>query len=147
MKTRSFSVAALVAATAFGAGTSFAEPTEAASNPSMQNQSIYRAYPGVRPGQQGYMQRNRGESQRDFDQRWRNEDQRLRNEPGAGPDHRFHRGDRLPPEYRSRQYVVDDWRGHHLNAPPRGYHWVQNGGDYMLVAIATGLIVDLLLNH
>jgi hypothetical protein len=38
-------------------------------------------------------------------------------------------------------------RGHHLSAPPRGYHWVQMGGDYVLVAIATGVILQLLLNH
>jgi Ni/Co efflux regulator RcnB len=68
-------------------------------------------------------------------------------ERGAGPDHDFHRGGRLSPEYRSRQYVVDDWRGHRLSAPPRGYHWVQTGGDYVLAAIATGIIADILLNH
>lgn len=66
---------------------------------------------------------------------------------GAGPDHRFHRGDRLPWEYRNRTYVVDDWRGHRLSAPPRGYHWVQMGADYVLVAVATGLIVQLLLGQ
>ena len=70
-----------------------------------------------------------------------------RGERGAGPDHRYYRGDRLPPEYRSRSYVVDDWRGHRLSAPPRGYHWVQMGGDYVLVAIATGVILQLLLNN
>lgn len=68
-------------------------------------------------------------------------------ERGAGPGHSFYRGDRIPSEYRSRQYVVDDWRGHGLRAPPRGYHWVQTGGDYVLVAIATGLILELLLNY
>ena len=68
-----------------------------------------------------------------------------RDERGAGPNHDFHRGERLPAEYRNRQYVVDDWRGHHLSAPPRGYHWVQIGGDYVLVAIATGVIMQLLL--
>lgn len=66
-------------------------------------------------------------------------------ERGAGPDHDFHRGGRLPPEYRSRQYVVDDWRAHRLQQPPRGYHWVQTGGDYVLVAIATGVILQLIL--
>ena len=68
-------------------------------------------------------------------------------ERGAGPNHAFHRGERLPAEYNHNQYVVDDWRGHHLNAPPRGYHWVQTGGDYVLVAIATGVILQLLLNN
>jgi len=66
---------------------------------------------------------------------------------GAGPDHAFYRGDRLPQNYRGNQYVVDDWRGHNLSAPPRGYHWVQTGGDYVLAAIATGVILQLLLSH
>jgi Ni/Co efflux regulator RcnB len=70
-----------------------------------------------------------------------------RDERGAGPNHAFHRGDRLPAEYRHRSYVVDDWRSHHLTAPPRGYHWVQTGGDYVLVAIATGIILQLMLNQ
>lgn len=66
---------------------------------------------------------------------------------GAGPSNSWYRGDRLPVQYRSRQYVVDDWRGHHLSAPPRGYHWVQSGGDYILVAVASGIILQLLLNN
>jgi Ni/Co efflux regulator RcnB len=65
---------------------------------------------------------------------------------GAGPNHDFRPGYRLPPYYRSRQFAVDDWRGHRLSAPPRGYYWVQSGSDYLLVAIATGIIVQLLLN-
>ena len=68
-------------------------------------------------------------------------------ERGAGPNHQFHRGERLPAEYHNRYYVVDDWRGHQLSAPPRGYHWVQTGSDYVLVAITTGIILNLLLSH
>jgi len=67
--------------------------------------------------------------------------------PGAGPDHNFYRGGRLPQQYRGYQYVVEDWRGHRLTPPPRGYHWVQTGGDYVLVAVATGIIASILLNH
>lgn len=59
----------------------------------------------------------------------------------------FRRGERLPPEYRHRQYVVSDWRAHRLRPPPRGYQWVQRGNDYVLVAIATGIIAQLLLDH
>ena len=66
---------------------------------------------------------------------------------GAGPDHNWYRGGRVPPQYRTRHYVVNDWRGHHLSAPPRGYHWVQNGSDYLLVAIATGVIAQLILSN
>ena len=71
----------------------------------------------------------------------------MRYERGAGPYHNWYRGSRLPPEYRTRQYIVDDWRGHRLNAPPPGYYWVQSGTDYLLVAIATGIIAQLLLNN
>lgn len=68
-------------------------------------------------------------------------------ERGAGPNHSFYRGGQLPYQYRTRQYVVEDWRSHRLSAPPRGYHWVQSGSDYILVAIASGVILQLLLNN
>lgn len=71
----------------------------------------------------------------------------ARDDRGAGPDHAFRRGGRLPSDYRGRQYVVDDWRGHHLSSPPRGYHWVQTGADYVLVAVATGIIAQVLLGQ
>lgn len=66
---------------------------------------------------------------------------------GAGPHHDFYRGQRLAPEYRRHEYVVDNWRGHHLKAPPRGYHWVQTGPDYVLVAITTGIIAQIVLSN
>ena len=66
---------------------------------------------------------------------------------GAGPNHDIWVGRRAPVEYRQRTYVVDDWRGHHLRQPPRGYHWVQSGSDYLLVAVATGLIASAILNN
>lgn len=47
--------------------------------------------------------------------------------------HRWNRGERIPPEYRDRQYIIDNWREHRLAPPPRGYHWVGVGGDYYLV--------------
>jgi Ni/Co efflux regulator RcnB len=74
-------------------------------------------------------------------------DVRFHEGRGAGPDHGFYRGGRLPYEYRNRQYVVQDWRGHHLSAPPRGYYWVQTGSDYVLVAIASGIIASILLSN
>jgi len=85
---------------------------------------------------------NRGPDRRD--DRGRGYD--GRDNRGAGPNNAWHRGDRIPVQYRSSQYVVDDWRGHRLSSPPRGYHWVQSGGDYILVAIATGVILQLLIN-
>jgi Ni/Co efflux regulator RcnB len=92
-----------------------------------QSRDGYQARGGGRAGDEGY-----GGGERHYD--------------GAGPNHNWHRGDRLPSNYRSNQYVVNDWRGHHLRPPPRGYHWVQSGGDYVLAAVATGVIADLIIN-
>jgi Ni/Co efflux regulator RcnB len=66
---------------------------------------------------------------------------------GAGPRHDLYRGARLPSSYHNRQYVVDNWRAHRLSAPPRGYHWLQVGGDYVLAAVATGIIASVLLGN
>jgi Ni/Co efflux regulator RcnB len=59
----------------------------------------------------------------------------------------LYRGQRLPPTYHTRHYVVDNWRSHRLSAPPRGHHWVQVGNDYVLAAIATGIIANVLLGN
>ena len=61
-----------------------------------------------------------------------------------GPD--FRRGGHIPRQYRDHQYVVNDWRAHRLAPPPRGQEWVQVGADYALIAIATGLIAQLVLH-
>jgi Ni/Co efflux regulator RcnB len=97
---------------------------------------------------------DRRDDHRDNDRRndFRGNDHRDNRGPmahyrGAGPRHDLQRGHRLPSQYRNRQYVVNDWRGHRLSAPPRGYQWVQTGSDYVLVAAATGLIAQILLNN
>ena len=71
----------------------------------------------------------------------------ARNHRGAGPDHRWVKGSRVPPQYRAHGYVVNDWRGHRLSAPPRGSRWIQNGGDYLLVAIASGVIAQIVFGN
>ena len=67
-----------------------------------------------------------------------------RNYDARGPQ--FRRGGYILREYRSNQYVVNDWRGQQLHAPARGQQWVQVGADYALIAIATGVIAQLVLN-
>jgi len=64
---------------------------------------------------------------------------------GPIPHSDWHKGERLPTEYRDRNYVVDNWHDHGLQAPPRGYQWVGVNGDYVLAAIATGIIANVLL--
>ena len=62
-----------------------------------------------------------------------------------GPE--FRRGRYIPREFRNRQYYVTNYRVYNLPPPPRGHQWVQVGADYVLIAIATGLIVSILLNN
>jgi Ni/Co efflux regulator RcnB len=72
---------------------------------------------------------------------------RSDNYRGGGPRHDLRRGQRLSSEYRDNRYVVNDWRARRLSAPPRGQHWVQAGNDYVLAAIATGVITQILLSN
>ena len=69
------------------------------------------------------------------------------NSRGGGPNHDLRRGQRLNQEYRDNRYVVNDWKNRHLSAPPRGQHWVRAGNDYVLAAIATGVITQILLSN
>jgi len=56
--------------------------------------------------------------------------------------HRWSRGERLPLAYYERPYVIDDYYGYGLYAPPRGHHWVRVDGDAVLAAVATGIVLD-----
>ena len=69
--------------------------------------------------------------------RWDRDDRR------GGP--RWERGQRLPPQFRGRDRYVSDWGRYRLSAPPRGYgYYRQDNGDFVLAAIATGLIASLI---
>jgi Ni/Co efflux regulator RcnB len=61
--------------------------------------------------------------------------------------HQMRRGERMSQYYRGDYYVVNDWRTHRLHAPHHGYHWVQSGSDFAMVAIATGIIASVLSHH
>lgn len=57
----------------------------------------------------------------------------------------YKKGGRLPSNYRGSHYVVTDWRHAHLRQPPRGYHWVRSdNGDFLLVAVTTGVIASII---
>lgn len=66
------------------------------------------------------------------------------------PDYRpayraWSRGSYLPHSYRS--YRVHDYHRYHLRQPPRGYGWVRANNDYVLMALATGLILDVIVGN
>lgn len=91
--------------------------------------------------------RDHGKRYNQRDNHARGHDNGRHNGRGAGPQHNFYKGERISSEYRHRQYVVSDWRGHRLSAPPRGYHWVQTGPDYVLIAITTGIIAQIIFSN
>ena len=65
--------------------------------------------------------------------------------PGFRPGYNeWRRGSYLPSYYRGNGYVVRDYGYYRLRPPPRGYYWYRAGDDYVLAAIATGLIFDII---
>ena len=47
-------------------------------------------------------------------------------------------------DWRSAQRV--DYREHHLRQPPYGYEWREYNGQYVLAAIATGVIASIIMS-
>lgn len=70
-------------------------------------------------------------------------DQRVDNRHDNRQAHRWTRGQRLPNTYYTRSHYVD-YRKHHLRQPPRGYQWVQVDNNYAMVALASGLISQII---
>ncbi|MDP9601581.1 RcnB family protein [Variovorax sp. NFACC27] len=108
-----------------------------------------RRFDNGRPGDGRYEQRDRN-----FDRRGPHGDYRGNQDFRDGrqfdrrgfpqPHADWRRGGRVPQEYRGRNYVVQDWRAYRLQQPPRGYQWVGVGGDFVLAAIATGVIANII---
>jgi Ni/Co efflux regulator RcnB len=67
-------------------------------------------------------------------------------QPGYRSAHRFYRGSYLPHEYRQRGYYVSNWQAYPgLYAPAYGQQWVNVDGQFLLVALASGLVANALL--
>ncbi len=63
------------------------------------------------------------------------------------PAPRWHRGARYYDRGYETTYVVNNYRDYGLRQPPRGHYWRRdNRGEFLLVAIATGIITDLVLH-
>ena len=61
------------------------------------------------------------------------------------PHQDWHAGQVVPHQYRGEDYYVNDWRSRDLPPPPHGHRWMNVNGDYVLVAVATGIIASILL--
>lgn len=158
MKPRSLVVYALAAATLSISSLSFAQGNPHGGRfeaPTLQRvddrRDDRRDFREDRRDDRRDFREERREDRRDFRQERRADRYEYRHGPqvryhqARGPQ--FQRGRYIPSEYRNRQYVVANPYQHRLYAPPRGQQWVQVGGDYVLVAIATGLILNAVLNN
>lgn len=56
---------------------------------------------------------------------------------------RWARGHRLTPAERRHMAQVRDYRYYKLHPPPRGQQWVRVDNDFLLISLATGVIVGL----
>jgi Ni/Co efflux regulator RcnB len=137
MKKFSASVCALAAAALLGSSLSFAEGRDhGGGDEYRQDRHHGHQGEGRHPSRQW---EDQGNDQRDG--RWND---RRPDYNARGPE--FHRGGYITREYRERAYEVD-YREHRLSRPPYGHRWVQVGADYVLIAIATGIIANIILNH
>jgi len=66
-------------------------------------------------------------------------DRNVRYQPQRAQSRHWAKGQKFDRRY-AQNYRTVNYRQHHLNAPPRGYQWVQSGNDAVLVGIASGLI-------
>lgn len=74
-------------------------------------------------------------------------DDRHDDRRGPANHHAWRRGERIDRNEWHRYQSVD-WRRHHLRQPPRGYEWREVNGQYVMAAVATGLIASIIIaNH
>ena len=135
MKTKLIA-SALIALSMAASGSAFAQRNDHGNDRDGRNNQSYQRDNDHRDNNGRYDNDRRDARQ------YRRDDNR-----GGGPRHDLRRGQRLNQEYRGNRYVVSDWRARHLSAPPRGHQWVQAGNDYVLAAIATGIIAQVLLSY
>ena len=86
-----------------------------------------------------------------FAQRWNNGHDDHRNDHRGGPammmqgpsHHNWRKGERFDRGQWGR-YERVDYRRYHLRQPPRGYEWRRVDNNYVLAAVATGLIASVI---
>jgi Ni/Co efflux regulator RcnB len=96
---------------------------------------------------QRYDNDNRAPSQQDQnykqDQQYGDRDNRDRGEHRDRDSHRWARGERLPREFLSRQYMVVDWNENRLRRPPRNYEWIRIDDQFLLTKTSDGAIAEI----
>jgi Ni/Co efflux regulator RcnB len=95
-----------------------------------------------------YEQRHDDRHDSRYDRRDDRRDHRADRRDDRRDYRRYQRGQRLDARYRDNRYYVSDYLRHGLRAPPRGYRWQRVDDNYILAAVATGLIASVIIaNH
>jgi Ni/Co efflux regulator RcnB len=63
------------------------------------------------------------------------------------PHSDWHKGQRVPANYRHYNFMLSNWRDHGLHAPPRGHQWLAVNGDYVLVSSRNWTISEIVAGH
>jgi Ni/Co efflux regulator RcnB len=63
-----------------------------------------------------------------------------------GANHQWNRGDHMGYNDWSGAQPVD-YRQHHLRRPPHGYAWRESNGQFILAAVATGVVASIILDN
>ena len=139
-----------VATLALALGLAFATPAEARDH----RRGHDRGHSSQHDWRRGHDRRADHRRDRRHDRRYDRRDVRVVHVPRPVVIHHpsAHRGP--PPWARGRHYrhagyaptyVVHDYRHYGLHHPPRGHHWRRSdAGDFLMVAIATGIIADVI---
>ena len=151
-------IAAALALSLLGGTAAMAQPAQYQRDYQGQYQQGYQGQ--YQQGYQGDRYDDRRDERRDDryddrrdDRRDNRYDDRRDDRRGYGYGHNnghhygWRNGQRLPSQYyRNSNYYISDYGRYGLRQPPRGYRWVRADNDYVLAAIATGLIVQVLAN-
>lgn len=123
-----------------------------------RNQDRHDQSHGDRDHRRSHRHDNRRHDDRHDDRRHeyrRHDDRRYGYRDGRAPRYRYAHAPRYVVRhdrwarghrYYGHNFVVRNYGYYRLRPPPRGYHWVRANNDYLLVAIATGVILDIALH-
>ncbi|MEM6050706.1 RcnB family protein [Erwinia sp. P7711] len=107
-------------------------------------QQAHGEQPVKRPPQGGQQPGQPQEHHAQSRQAEHREPQRQHSNPQQPHHADFHRGRPLPEKYRGEGYQVTDWHKRGLKAPPAGHRWQNVNGNYVLIAVATGVITSII---
>lgn len=133
------SIALSVLIAAGGSSAAFAQgPEQPLKHPQQQHQPQQQ--------KQQQHQQDRGQSARN-EQPQHNARQTGHGDAQRGQQPDFRKGHALPGQYRGAGYQVNDWKKRGLKAPPSGHRWQNVNGNYVLIAVATGVIASVIAHQ